>query len=205
MVHTARCSLRFKSTAQIVVAVLVVTWCSIVGGLLKCFSRGVCNHQCFPRRISAGLPISTSAGSSRPVMRTLIQLQHVPVQTLRTMEEEVRSFHCPAYRVADLFHVRGGTGGRSVNCFPRACAFAFRFFHLERCEEKERADPRAAWMAALLNIAGASSTRAERGMAGVGFFFVVWVSFSRALSASLSERSSTRSCAWMTSKYKATT
>src|SRR6266852_837722 len=96
MVHTANCSLIFKSTAQIFVCAWVVTCCSMVAGLLNCFSRGVCNHHCFPRRISEGLPNSTSAGSSLPVIRILIQLQHVPVQTLSMMLDAVRSFHCPA-------------------------------------------------------------------------------------------------------------
>src|SRR5258707_15170958 len=96
MVHTARCSLILRSTSQIFVVSLVVTCFSIVGGLLKCFSRGVCNHQWFPRRISEGLPISTSAGTSRPVMRTLSQLQYVPVHSLSRMLVGVRSFHCPA-------------------------------------------------------------------------------------------------------------
>src|SRR6266516_2383433 len=96
MVQTAKCSLRLRSTAQIFVCVLVVTCFSIFGGLLNGFSRGVCNHHWFPRRTREGLPSSTSAGNSRPVIRTLSQLQQVPVQTLSRMLPARRSFHCPA-------------------------------------------------------------------------------------------------------------
>src|SRR5712692_10600866 len=179
-VHTAKCSLRFRSTAQIFVSALVLTCSSMVAGLLNFFSTGVCSHHCLPCRISEGLPISTPAGKSRPVMRTLIQLQHVPVQTLSMRPVSVRPFHCPAYRGTDFFQERGGTGGRSLNGFPvvfgfdfplalaLACAFSLCFLHLERWEEKERADPRAALIAARRNMAGASPTCAESGMTGAG-------------------------------------
>src|SRR5258708_18968891 len=96
MVHTARFSFKFRSTAQIFVCVFVVTCFSIFGGLLKCFSMGVCSHHSFPRQIRDGLPISTPLGSSRPVIRTLTQHQLLPVQTLRRILDPVRSFHCPA-------------------------------------------------------------------------------------------------------------
>jgi hypothetical protein len=67
-----------------------------LGWTAELFSRGVWSHHCFPRRTSEGLPISTPSGGSRPNVPTLIQLQQVPVHTLRRMEESVRSFHCPA-------------------------------------------------------------------------------------------------------------
>src|SRR5579864_7157030 len=104
-----------RSTAQIFVCALVVTCFSILPGLLNCFSRGVCNHHWFPCLKSWGLLNSASVGNSRPVMRTLIQLQQVPVHTLITMLHFARSFHKPMYSVADLFQVRGGTAGRSWN------------------------------------------------------------------------------------------
>src|SRR5436305_11042935 len=93
MVQTAKCSLRLRSTAQIFVSTLVVTCFSILGGLLNCFSMGVCSHQWLPCRTREGLPISISAGRSRPVMRHFSQLQHVPVQTLSRMLPAWRSFH----------------------------------------------------------------------------------------------------------------
>src|SRR2546421_10455133 len=114
MVHTANCSFKFKSTAQIFVCAWVVTCCSMVAGPLKCFSRGVCNHHWLPCRTSEGLPTSTSAGRCLPVRRSLIQLQHVPVQTLSMMLDGVRSFHCPACRVPVLFHERRAAGVRHV-------------------------------------------------------------------------------------------
>src|SRR5713226_1063939 len=134
MVHTARCSPRFRSTAQIFVSPCVVTCCSMFAGRLNCFSTGVCTHQCSPCRTSCGLPNSVpSVGKSRPVMRTLSQLQQDPVQTLSTMLLAVRSFHMPAYSVADLFQARGGTGGRSVNFLPLVRACSLRLRHFERC------------------------------------------------------------------------
>src|SRR5260370_11066452 len=157
MVHTARCSVILRSTEQIFVCSFVVICFSIFAGLFNCFSMGVCSHHPLPRLMRDGLPIRASSGISRPVIRTLIQLQTLPVHTLIMMEELARSFHWPAYSVAALFHERGGTGGRSVNFFPLACAFSRRDRHLERFEEKERADPRAARIAARLNMAGMSS------------------------------------------------
>src|SRR6266446_3752656 len=91
--HTARCVSRLRSTAQIFVSGLLVTCFSIFGGLANCFSTGVCNHHCFPRRTREGLPTSPRAGTSRPVSRHLSQLQHVPVQTLSRMLPVCRSFH----------------------------------------------------------------------------------------------------------------
>src|ERR1700694_4939861 len=63
-----------------------------------------------------------------------------------------------------LFQQRGGAGGRSRNGFAflfplaLACAFSRRVLYRERDEAKERADPRAALIAALRNSAGASPT-----------------------------------------------
>src|SRR6266536_6556927 len=150
--------------------------------------------------MSDGLATSTPAGNARPVMRTLSQLQQVPVQTLSRMEASVRSFHCPAKKVTDWFQQRGGTGGRSRNgfafLFPLAfaCAFSRRVLQRERDEAKERADPSAALIAALRNSAGASPTMVERGMTGAGFFSVAWVSFSSAVRASWLDSASTPSC-----------
>src|SRR5258708_29580617 len=132
MVQTARFSFKLRSTAQILVSALVGICVTILGGLLKCFSMGVCSDQYWPRRTRVGLPSSTSAGNSRPVSRTLIQLQQVPVQTLSRMQEPMRSFHWPRYRVAGLFQERGGTGGRSVNGLPLANALALRERHCWR-------------------------------------------------------------------------
>jgi hypothetical protein len=71
------------------------------------------------------------------------------------MDEPVRFFHIPAYKGTDLFHRLGGTGGRSLNAFFfaafRPCliwTFSLRVLHFLREEEKERADPSAALMAA---------------------------------------------------------
>src|SRR5216684_2041263 len=145
MVHTARCSPGFRSTAQSFVAPCVVTWCSMFAGRLNFLSTGVCTHQCSPCRTSCGLPNSVpSVGKSRPVIRTLSQLQQVPVQTLSTMLLAVRSFHMPAYSVADLFQARGGTGGRSVNFLPLVRACSLRLRHFLREVQKDRAEPRAA-------------------------------------------------------------
>ena len=69
--------------------------------------------------------------------------------------------------------MRGGTGGRSVKVFPLAAAFSLRLRHCWRWEKKERADPRAALIAARRNIAGRSSLISSRGITGVGFFWVV--------------------------------
>src|SRR5260370_3242034 len=102
--------------------------------------------------------------------------------------------------MADLFQERGGTGGRSRNFFPLASIFARRVRHFFRWAENERADPKAAWMAARLNMAGISLPIAERGRTGWGFFFVAWVNFSSAGSASWSLRSRIFSWAAMTSK-----
>src|ERR1700676_749399 len=83
-VQTANCSLRLRSTEQILVSVFV-TCSAILGGLLNGFSMGVCNHHCFPRRTRAGLPIAYPSGTSRPKVRTFTQDQQVPVQTLSRM------------------------------------------------------------------------------------------------------------------------
>src|SRR6266849_5643885 len=45
MVHTAKCSFKFRSTEQIFVCSFVVICFSILPGLLNGFSMGVCNHQ----------------------------------------------------------------------------------------------------------------------------------------------------------------
>src|SRR5260370_40531574 len=95
---------------------------AILGGAVKVFSMGVCSHHFCPRRTRAGLCSATLSGRSRPKVRTLTQDQQVPVQTLSTMEDSLRSFHRPAYKGTDLFHERGGAAGRSVNGF----FFAFR-------------------------------------------------------------------------------
>src|SRR2546423_2485388 len=96
IVHTAMFSFMFKSTAHIFVCALVATCFAMVPELLNCLSTGVCNHHCLPCLTREGLPISPSSGNCRPVMRTLIQLQHVPVHTLITMLLFARSFHIPA-------------------------------------------------------------------------------------------------------------
>src|SRR5215469_14285345 len=91
----------------------------------------------------------------------------------------------------DLFQVRGGTGGRSrKGCFfPSLSAFAsycsLRSRHFLSEEKNARAEPRAALMAARRNIAGISGASDESGMIGWGLASVAWVSFSRAVRASL--------------------
>src|SRR5260370_8273839 len=149
-VHTANCSLRLRSIAQSFVSAVVIC-AAILGGLLNVFSMGVCNHHCFPRRTRAGLPISKPSGRSRPNVRTLTQDQQVPVQTLSRMDEPLLSFHRPAYKETDLFHDRGGTGGRSEKGFffspvrgILASFFSLRVRHFLSEVEQARADPIAA-------------------------------------------------------------
>ena len=50
--------------------------------------------------MSEGLPISTSGGTSRPVMRTLSQLQHVPVHSLSRMRRALCQAKFPTEGVA---------------------------------------------------------------------------------------------------------
>src|SRR5215469_5824561 len=69
---------------------------SALNGEVKVFSMGVCSHHFCPRRTREGLPITYPSGRSRESVRTLIQLQHVPVQTLSMMDDPLRSFHIPA-------------------------------------------------------------------------------------------------------------
>src|SRR5215472_9687142 len=89
-VHTANCSPILRSTEQIFVSVFVI--CSaILDGEVKVFSMGVCSHHFCPRRTREGLPITYPSGRSRESVRTLIQLQHVPVQTLSMMDAPLRS------------------------------------------------------------------------------------------------------------------
>ncbi len=64
------------------------------GALEVLLHRGM-QPPLLPRRTSEGLPAWASLGSSRPVRRTLSQLQQLPVQTLSRMDEEVRPFHWP--------------------------------------------------------------------------------------------------------------
>src|SRR5260370_27765686 len=97
---------------------------AILGGAVKVFSMGVCSHHFCPRRTRAGLCSATPAGRARPKVRTLTQDQQVPVQTLSTIEDSLRSFHRPAYKGTDLFHERGGPGRRSSDgLFLRVVAF----------------------------------------------------------------------------------
>src|SRR5258707_8677876 len=98
------------------------------------------------------------------------------------MDEPLLSFHWPAYKGTDLFHERGGTGGRSLKgCFflPERAGLAsccsLRVRHLERCEKKERADPRAALTAARRNSPGLSGATSVSGMMGAGLSAVAWV------------------------------
>src|SRR5260370_13407960 len=146
-VHTATCWSRLRSTAQIRVAALV-RCAAMVGGLVNVFSREVCSHHCAPRRTRTGLCIWEPSGSSRPKVRTFTQDQQVPVHTLSTMDEPVRSFHIPAYKGTDLFQERGGTGGRSLNacCFFAlrgilAACFSRRAPPTVSAEQKERGEP----------------------------------------------------------------
>src|SRR6266567_1132171 len=76
-----------------------------------------------------------------------------------------------------------------------ASALALRVLQFLREEEKERAEPSAALMAARRNIAGMPSAISVSGKRGEGFFSVAWVRVSRAVSASLAVRSKTLSCA----------
>src|SRR5215469_14246054 len=62
---------RVPSTAQIFVSGLVVICRSTLLGAVKVFSRGVCNHQCFPLRTREGLRISNPLGRSRESVWTL--------------------------------------------------------------------------------------------------------------------------------------
>src|SRR5215470_3035696 len=107
---------------------------------------------------------------------------------------------------ADLFHDRGGTGGRSRNgLFLRffvclASCFSLRVRHVFREEAKARAEPRAARISARRNMAGIAGARSDRGMIGWGLDSVACVSFSRAVRASLLLRVSRPSCAWIQSK-----
>src|SRR6266568_1324163 len=199
MVQTARCSVIFKSTAQIFTSGTQVTCVATFFGRSITRSMGTCNHQWLPCRTSCGLCVSHPFGSGRPEIRTLIQLQDWPVQSLSRTVVPVCSFHIPAYRMVDLFHLRGGTGGRSVHFFPFASACSLCLRHLARWVEKDRAEPRAALMAARRNIAGTFWARAESGRRECGCSLVTWVRCSKALSASLLERFSTSGCAWMTS------
>src|SRR5215469_14399154 len=107
---------------------------------------------------------------------------------------------------ADLFHDRGGTGGRALHglflpffsCL--ASCFSLRARHFFREEENARAEPRAALMAARRNMAGIAGARSDRGMIGWGFAAVACVSFSRAVRASLFVRVRRPPCAWIQSK-----
>src|SRR5258708_7889837 len=101
----------------------------------------------------------------------------------------------------DLFHDRGGTGGRSRNgLFLRffvclASCFSLRARHVLREEENARAEPRAALMAARLNIAGISGARSVSGITGWGLDAVACVSFSKAVRACLFLSERMPSCA----------
>ena len=96
IVHTANCSLILRSTAQILVWAFVLICFSILTGFLIFFSIGVCRYHRPPLWTSCGLHSSKPSGVSRPVRRTRIQLQQVPVQTLMRMLDPTRSFHMPA-------------------------------------------------------------------------------------------------------------
>src|SRR5260370_31480900 len=137
---------------------------AMFGGLVNVFSMEVCSHHCSPRRTRTGLCISKPSGRSRPNVRPFTQDQQVPVHTLSRMDEPLRSFHIPAYKGTDLFQERGGTGGRSLNAccfFPLRGSWAsccsLRLRHALRAEEKERAEPMAALMAARRKYAGIAS------------------------------------------------
>src|SRR5260370_20540885 len=118
------------------------------------------------------------------------------------MDEPLRSLHRAAYNGTDLFHDRGGTGGRSEKgffFFPLrgilASSFFFRIRHFLSEEKKARADPRAALMAARRKYAGISGAISVSGMMGEAFFSVACVSFSSAVRASLFLRSKMPACA----------
>src|SRR6266849_3152134 len=133
MVQTARCLVIFKSTAQIFTSGTHVICVSTFFGRSITRSIGKCTHQCLPCRTSCGLFVSHPSGSGCPQICTLVQLQDRPVQSLSRTVVPVCSFHMPAYRMADLFHLRGGTGGRSVHFFPFASACSLCLRHLVRC------------------------------------------------------------------------
>src|SRR5260370_9083229 len=93
-VHTANCSLRLRSIAQIFVSAVVI--CSaIVGGAVNVFSMGVCSHHFCPRRTSAGLCNSKPAARPRPKVPTLTQYQQDPVHTLSRLQIPPLPSHIP--------------------------------------------------------------------------------------------------------------
>src|SRR5260370_11165304 len=96
IVHTARCSLIFKSIAQICVSLFVLICFSILIRFFIFFSIGVCRYHRPPLWTSCGLHNLKPSGISRPLLRTLIHLQHFPSHTLIVTEEPVLSFHIPA-------------------------------------------------------------------------------------------------------------
>jgi hypothetical protein len=87
------------------------------------------------------------------------------------MDEALRSFQRPVEMRADLFQLRGGTGGRSLNgrfFFPVLLCLAWYFSlhsrHFLREGKKERAEPSAALMAARRNMAGLSDASVKSGI-----------------------------------------
>src|SRR5436305_1160245 len=132
IVHTAKCSLIFKSTEQILVSGISLTCVSTFFGRANSRSIEICAYQCGPCRTSCGLFFSHPSGRRRPHVPTFTHAHELPVHSLSMIDDPSVVRHCPAYRVTDRFQRRGGTGGRTVYLFPLLSANCLRLRHLAR-------------------------------------------------------------------------